>query len=157
MARAADTTSDQALKHLSRDDMLYTRLQKIRDASQRLPWLPQEEPCVNFYKIGEMGVKDLRACLPNGVGKTTAPHISNWLKNGIEDVNQVMSEIRYLECKYLYSMQPDEWTKIMYDKATALLCTVKRKNAKKLQLVAKYLIVQNDSGGSERPLPRSCI
>ena len=117
---------------------MYTRLAKIRNVATTLPWL-SDDPCVDFYKIGDMSVGDLRACLPKGVGKTTAPHINNWLKNGIEDVNQVMSEIRYLECKYLYHMQPDEWTQIMYAKATSLLCTVKRRNAKILNLVAKYL------------------
>ena len=140
MAEQGDTESEQAARFLHRFDTLYTRMQKIRDVSTTALLADiAEEPCLDFYKIGEMSVKDLRRCLPAGAGKTTAPHINRWLKNGIDDVNQLACEIRMLECKYLYHMRPDEWTRLMYTRAQSMLCTVKRSNSRKLQLVANYL------------------
>ena len=73
---------------------MYTRMQKIRDVSTTALLVGiAEELCLGFYKIGEMGVKDLRRCLPASAGKTTAPHINRWLKNSIGNVNQLACEL----------------------------------------------------------------
>ena len=138
LAQSGDTDSIQARRVLDRSDTLYTRMEKIRQIAAIKASVGPDMPPDHFHLNGKT-VEDLQSMLPKGVGPSTAPHINKWLRNGIEDINQLSAEITYVKAKVLLYSRPDEWTKMMFDEASSNLCTVKRKNSKKLQLVAQYL------------------
>ena len=138
LAQSGDTDSIQARRVLDRSDTLYTRMEKIRQIAAIKASVGPDMPPDHFHLNGKTA-EDLQSMLPKGVGPSTAPHINKWLRNGIEDINQLSAEITYVKAKVLLYSRPDEWTKMMFDEASSNLCTVKRKNSKKLQLVAQYL------------------
>ena len=110
LACAGDTDSIQARRILDRAGTLYTRMEKIRQIAAIKSAIGNDLPADHF-KLNGMTVEALQKLLPSGVGPSTAPHINKWLRNGIEDVNQLSCEITYLKCKSLYTTRPDEWTK----------------------------------------------
>ena len=69
--------------------------------------IPVDSALLQRKRLHGFTLDDLIGFIPNGVNHSTAPFIHDWLKTGVEDLNQLWCAVQYLGAQIRLELDPD--------------------------------------------------